>query len=629
MMSKEYKIEISPEILELLGPSLYTNIYYVLAELIANAYDADAHNVYVIENASSIIVEDDGEGMDYEVGIKKYLNVAKPTRVDSSHDTTPNGRKRMGRKGIGKLAALSVSENVRIMTIRGKDKSGFVLSRSVPEDHLLMPIPEDDIHFQETHENGTAVVMDNPEYGLHRTLQAQKRNIMRMFPIVSDDFKIHIVSDKGRTVIDKFEEEIIPQLSTLITIGDEFKHLADYFETPYKDIEDRLLIHIDSDELAESIRIKDKDGKPVDCVIEIKGWIGTYITTTNRKKNPDDFPDNFLSLFANGKLGSFNIIPEIGANRMSESYVVGQLHIDCFERTDLPDMAMSNRQGYKSDDPRYQTAIGIIRNHLFNRILNMRDVYTDRKKADREKKKREDEKRQENELGEKAKIFADSVSSGIIDAMPECVDPAALQEKTRESVNDNLKLIGIKRRVDANKKKLLISHAGCDKHLADLIYDLLIINNVDPEDIIYTSSENEKSRVPFGYPIFDYLRDFFVESVSSQMINVLFVTSKESSQRWMPVCEVGAAWITRADHQIFNIMGHQPQAPLDGSCEWHECMVLDGKVVMTPHDADVFKVKIREICGSLGVRPLRDEKIEEIIHDRVDIVECYPTNGCE
>ena len=50
MKEKEYKLNIDPRILELLGPSLYTNIYYVLAELIANAYDADAHNVYIIAN---------------------------------------------------------------------------------------------------------------------------------------------------------------------------------------------------------------------------------------------------------------------------------------------------------------------------------------------------------------------------------------------------------------------------------------------------------------------------------------------------------------------------------------------------------------------------------------------------
>lgn len=65
---KEYNLNVNPRILELLGPNLYTNIYYVLAELIANAYDADAHNVYVISNKDDIRIEDDGHGMSYEKG---------------------------------------------------------------------------------------------------------------------------------------------------------------------------------------------------------------------------------------------------------------------------------------------------------------------------------------------------------------------------------------------------------------------------------------------------------------------------------------------------------------------------------------------------------------------------------
>ena len=60
---KHYRLEIDPNILKLLGPNLYTNIYYVLAELIANAYDASAKNVYIINNNDAIIVEDDGKGM--------------------------------------------------------------------------------------------------------------------------------------------------------------------------------------------------------------------------------------------------------------------------------------------------------------------------------------------------------------------------------------------------------------------------------------------------------------------------------------------------------------------------------------------------------------------------------------
>ena len=66
MSEKTYTLSIDPSILELLGPSLYTNIYYVLAELIANAYDAQAKNVYIIADKDSITVEDDGLGMTYE-----------------------------------------------------------------------------------------------------------------------------------------------------------------------------------------------------------------------------------------------------------------------------------------------------------------------------------------------------------------------------------------------------------------------------------------------------------------------------------------------------------------------------------------------------------------------------------
>ena len=55
MEERQYELDIDVRILELLGPNLYTNIYYVLAELIANAYDADAHNVYIISDNDSNI----------------------------------------------------------------------------------------------------------------------------------------------------------------------------------------------------------------------------------------------------------------------------------------------------------------------------------------------------------------------------------------------------------------------------------------------------------------------------------------------------------------------------------------------------------------------------------------------
>ena len=40
-----------------------------------------------------------------------------------------------------------------------------------------------------------------------------------------------------------------------------------------------------------------------------------------------------------------------------------------FELTELPDMALSNRQGYKTDDPRYQAVLDYVRKTLLPDIL--------------------------------------------------------------------------------------------------------------------------------------------------------------------------------------------------------------------------------------------------------------------
>lgn len=143
---KEYRHNVAPRILELLGPNRYTNIYYVLAELISNAYDADAKNVYIIANKDDIRVEDDGHGMSYVKGdITNYLNAAGVSRIKEADSFTKSGaRRKMGRKGVGKLAALSVSENIDILTVADGERSVFALSRHRMKvvSSELFPIPK-------------------------------------------------------------------------------------------------------------------------------------------------------------------------------------------------------------------------------------------------------------------------------------------------------------------------------------------------------------------------------------------------------------------------------------------------------------------------------------------------------
>lgn len=608
--TKDYRLEIDPAILELLGPSLYTNIYYVLAELIANAYDADAHNVYIIETGESIIVEDDGVGMSYEAGgVKKFLSVAKETRLTDKDSFSPSGRPRMGRKGIGKLAALAVSENVNVLTISGEEKSGFVLSRIVNPDGRLLPIDEDKIVFQKVKGSGTAIQMLNPEYKLNKGMGTIKRNLLKIFPIVNNDFVIHIVKGKEEDKIDEFDKSVASELAVLMTYGEQ-KALTDNFVPEFEDIRDKLLKK--NDPIVNKIKIKNKNGQEVERELIIKGWIGAYKSTRGRKTTMEEFPDNFISLYSNGKMGEFNIIPRVGQNRLQEVYVVGQFHVDLFEATDLPDMALSNRQGYKSDDIRYEKAIEIIRQLLVD-IVEARVVYAQEKDKDKKKKKLESQKQDEIKFRRTVDSFRTSVAKEISEKLSRPENRESTFNYVNKVIEKRSSELGLKAKIDASKKKILISQTKADRDLAETIYQMLLFNNVPKSDIIFTNSLDEEARVPEGYSVFDYLRDFFVESYSNKKMYVIYVTSEAMSHKWGTVTEVGANWITQGAHKIFNIVPFRPEHPLDDESVWHTSSRNGNDLQMDEINADIFCVKIEEICAELGyLRKTRTENINKL-----------------
>ncbi|MDR1696489.1 MAG: ATP-binding protein [Endomicrobium sp.] len=614
MSQREYKINIDPRILELLGPSLYTNIYYVLAELIANAYDADAKNVYIIANKDDITVEDDGKGMSYSKGdINKYLNVAAVSRnTEDEAYTKEFKRKKMGRKGVGKLAALSVSENVQIKTIAYGEKSGFVLSRHINKDNLLIPINEDDIKGEKITQ-GTAVVMQNPQYRLHNTLKAVKRNLLKIFPLVDKNFKIHLIRGSETDIIENFDKEMMGELSTLIILGEEFSYLSNYWRTDFKEKRNELIKNKST--YSTPVTMKDKHDQEHQYNVEIKGWIGTYLTTRGRKVELTDFPDNFVSLYANRKMGEFNILPVVGQNKLQEVYVVGQLHIDIFELTELPDMALSNRQGYKSDDPRYQSVLKYVREDLLPSILKMRDIFVDLKNKNSEQDKLKKQLDKEKELKQKVDNFRDKTSKRASQKISEKfgIPAEGVKGIVEDAINENNPELGIKNIIDIQKKKILISQTLKDKDLSDVVYNMLIFNSVSPEDIIYTNCDDEIARIPEGVSIYKYLRDFFVNSYSTQKIYAIFITSHESKSKWGAVAEVGAAWITEIEHKIFNVVDFRPEHPLDDEVEWHNSYREDTKLAMSRLEADKFAVKIENVCDKLGyTKRTRKENINKL-----------------
>ena len=115
--SEKYTMRISRLTIDKLGIQMYDRVSAVLAELIANAYDADAEHVKIslpfgqylarkveeqIEDQGfEIIIEDDGGGMTAQEVNDYYLNVGYNRRAERSETTPKHQRKVMGRKGIG------------------------------------------------------------------------------------------------------------------------------------------------------------------------------------------------------------------------------------------------------------------------------------------------------------------------------------------------------------------------------------------------------------------------------------------------------------------------------------------------------------------------------------------------
>ena len=83
--STQRKLHLSfhGRILDHLGIQMYQSPVAAIAEIVSNAWDADAENVWIelpknLSDGAIITVRDDGWGMTYEECEKRYLNVVFP-----------------------------------------------------------------------------------------------------------------------------------------------------------------------------------------------------------------------------------------------------------------------------------------------------------------------------------------------------------------------------------------------------------------------------------------------------------------------------------------------------------------------------------------------------------------------
>ena len=596
--------------LELLSKDLYTNLYFVLAELIANAYDADAENVYIDISDDSIRVEDDGLGMNPSELNDVYLFVGSETRNSDKNARTPiKGRLKMGRKGIGKLAALSISEGFQLITVKSGIVSALFIPNRIEEDNaVLQELSPSEYVLKHISSNGTAIVMNSPKIHIPSLKDTVLKNLSKIFPKGMSDFHIHVNFKGNSFVVEPDEQTVMPRLATLVTIGDDFSYLKTSLDSSNKNIQYEHL-----EEYNKPIKMLNSKQEVSELSINVKGWIGTYKTTREMKKDINEFSDNYLAIFAHNKMGQRNILGIIGKNRVYENYVVGNLYIDAFEESDFPDMAGTNRQGYNENDPRWVAALEFIR-PLLDKIVKMHYNYASLDNADTKKKKMQKQAELEKELREKVKNVSAEISNNIVRRLENKED---VNEAVQVEIEKMKSVFGLKANVDSNKKKIIISQTLLDKKLSDVVYQMLLFNGVPKEEIIYSNSNDPEANIPEESNVYDYLRKFFVESISNEKIYVLFITSKnvfnvgddeKASASWGVLMEIGATWITQKDHWIFNMDGFKPQPPLDIEKKIVEIVTVKGHdgteyLSISSSSCNSFVKKIMITCEACGFKP--------------------------
>jgi len=347
ILNKPFELDIDLNVLNHLGLNLYSNVPAVLAELIANAWDADASRVDITINRSpgnpdqnSIVITDDGCGMDDADLRGKYLKVGYQRRTDSSGDRTSTGRPVMGRKGIGKLSIFSIAENAKIFTRKmpmdaiGIEMDVEKIQTAIKKGGSYHPA-QLTVANKVPGNSGTVIQLRKLKKRVNATLdQHIRQRVARRFSVVSDKFQVFIDGEKV-TIQDR---NYFSKLENTLIYGD--------FETTRFSHDEKY--------------ITKRDNKINDYLV--RGWIGLVRESGSLQGDSGNL--NKVAILARGKVALEDILERLHISGLYAKYVIGEIEADFLDQSDLDDIATSNRQDFIQDDERFAALRDFVKKEL-------------------------------------------------------------------------------------------------------------------------------------------------------------------------------------------------------------------------------------------------------------------------
>jgi hypothetical protein len=193
---RKLQIRFAGRLIDLLGQQMYGGPVQSVAELIANAWDADAKKVKIIipetlNTNSEIIVRDYGKGMTFDELNNYYLHIGYERRKGRG-ERTDNGRLVMGRKGIGKLAGFGIAEDIVLKSVKNGNLVQFTLNytdlRNLETIGNFEFLPE--INEPSSELSGVTVTFKKLKLSRNISLESFRRSMARRFALGSDEMEI-------------------------------------------------------------------------------------------------------------------------------------------------------------------------------------------------------------------------------------------------------------------------------------------------------------------------------------------------------------------------------------------------------------------------------------------------------
>lgn len=204
MDSQPLGFRFAPSILVRLGEELVPNLDQAIIELIRNSYDADASECTVeIKtdpiNGGSIIISDNGSGMTSDQILNNWLVLGGSSK--ESTKLTPNGRRTVGDKGLGRLAALragsSVVMNTRHLTNGPDEAHSITIEWSKYDKATLVEDVDLPIEKSNRSQHGTTTTLKDIKRTLGRseTDRLGRSIVLLTSPFHGEaDFKVNLIA---------------------------------------------------------------------------------------------------------------------------------------------------------------------------------------------------------------------------------------------------------------------------------------------------------------------------------------------------------------------------------------------------------------------------------------------------